>query len=441
MNHEFDSLHDRIRAEGKATMLGFAPSAYLDDRIIARAHHRALQRRQRAAAALGSGVVAIAIGGTVLLTRNDNTTNFAAGPVDTPIQPASPTTPLTQAPTPPTVTVPTTEPPTTTPTTSVTTVSSVQVTTLATTATPAVSTGLLVSYDSPVRAVTSKTVSDVLTGYVVGNDSQDFVITHFDSRGNGNLLAVRPTTGDVEIIGSDGTLTRATIPVADADGTIVDAGVGPDGVLYVSRVVDGGDPDSVSRYTLVAYRLDGGGGQVVEAARTATAWECVETFCANVVFGPGGVSYVNTDGSPFPLVGTATSPPLGQPDRMPIKTTTSSDDCIDSDESGFFAGFRDQVGYQSMTWELEVRCSFVAEGEFTSYRPQSDGSVLALVSVRRVDSDAERYRLATLRPDGSTEAFDVDGLGIIQVGAADGRLLAVAAVTGQPLRLIELTPS
>jgi hypothetical protein len=441
MNNEFDSLHDRIRAEGRATMLGFSPTANLDDRIIAHAHYRARQRRQRAAAALGTGVVAITIGGTVLMTRNDPAT-FVAGSTDTEVRFASTTPPVTPAPTTAAVrlvtTVPATEAPPVT-TAPLTTVTSAQV--APTLVTPPASTGLLVSFDSTVRPVTSRTVSDLLTGYVVGSNSQDFVITHFDSRGNGNLLVVRPATGDVEVIGADGTLTRHTIPVADADGTIVDAGIGPDGVLYVSRVVEGAEPGSAPRYTLVAYQLDGSGSDAVEAARTATAWECVETFCANVLFELGGVSGVNPDGSAFPLIGTATDAPLAQPTRDPADPAMPPESCIDDGQSGFFGGFRDRLTYNSVTWELEVQCSFVSEGEFTSYRPQRDGSVLALVDVRRVSSDGDLSRLVSLRPDGSTEAFDVDGLGIVLVDGGNGRLLAVTAVDGQPLRLIELTPA
>jgi hypothetical protein len=259
-------------------------------------------------------------------------------------------------------------------------------------------------------------------------------ITRFDDTGNGTLLIVDTGSGEIQLVSPSGRIDQWAVQPSDELGEIVDAAIGPDRVLYVSRspLDDSGSPTT---FSLVAYDLST--LSPTELRRWPTDWQCVESFCGELYFSARAV------GPPFgtvvPYASTVIAPALAPPTREPITPKTAPEECIDTDTSGFFGALRDQVSVGTSTWEIEAVCSRVIEGTFATYRPQRDGSLVALVATQQTPADDERRFLVWLLTDGSRITYDVTQLDLLDATVADDRLLATSLSGPGNVAVIELT--
>jgi hypothetical protein len=259
-------------------------------------------------------------------------------------------------------------------------------------------------------------------------------ITRFDDTGNGSLLVVDTGSGEIQIVSPSGRVDQWAIQPSDELGAIVDAAIGPDRVLYVSRspLDDSGSPTT---FSLVAYDLST--LSPTELKRATTDWQCVESFCGELYFSARAV------GPPFgtvvPYVSTVIAPALTPPSREPINPTTPPDECVDTDASGFFSVLRDRVTSGTSSWDIEAVCSRVIEGTFATYRAQRDGSVLAIVDTSQTPDSRQRRFLVQLLPDGSRVTYDVTKLDVLDATVADDRLLVTSLTGPGNVGLLELT--
>lgn len=438
-----EPMEDRIRNTGEHAIQQYVPSTDLDDRIRARARLRVRHRRQLTAAGLGAGVAALAIAAFAVGQQDDGAE----------VEPADTVPAVTTLPPAPTASTVTTYTPTTAAAVSSTTASSVSETTAPDTSTTGSNTvvegEVIVRFDGDLPTATFEPIVEL--DVPIAPDEDDYVITtpsrtpllSFDRSGSGTLLVVSPTTGEVLLVSPHGDVARDAIPADDPGGVIHDAAIGPDGVLYVSRVAPADPPGTPEPFTLVAYRLDGdGSGHAEEVVRAATTWDCVEGFCGNILFDEHGIVTDVAAGVVTPYADAVTTSLLGSVHREPQGATATDAPCVDDAGYGFFAPMRDRVTYGGVAWTLEVVCTHVAEGEFTTYRPQADGSVLAVVEPRERSSEEQVTQvLVQLSPDGAANAFRLDRGRMMQVALAEGRLLGVQRSDDGQYRLVEITPT
>lgn len=93
---------------------------------------------------------------------------------------------------------------------------------------PSVAEEVIVKLGAPIPVAGATVVASV--------DLGDSPIVRFSPTGNGQALAFQPASGQLVLFAVDGSSTKYTIPPDANAGVVHDAAIGPDGVLYMSRV-------------------------------------------------------------------------------------------------------------------------------------------------------------------------------------------------------------
>jgi hypothetical protein len=275
---------------------------------------------------------------------------------------------------------------------------------------------------------------DVTDPFAGAGGEVTFPVARFDDWGGGTVLFVDERTGTVRVVDAvTGAAEESAIPPDDAAGSVHDAALGPDGVLYVSRRAlrsTGADPGlERETFTLVAYEL-ARGGAATELARWDTDWECVESSCGEVSFVDGGIVVDRAGGTAAPFQRAL------QHRLLPLTVDAVQEEYRDlppgyEDDAGVggFTRVLASVTHRGAGWRIDAAGVGLAEGQFTSYRPQPDGSVFALVTVAEQSSGLQDGRdlLVRLAPDGVASAFDVSGLHLLDVALVGGRTVGIAA--------------
>lgn len=300
---------------------------------------------------------------------------------------------------------------------------------------------LVVRYDSELPGAPPELVADLGIAELATYDLS--TLAEFSAFGTGTAVVFDPATGVVVRSTPRGGTWRNVLPIQDPAGAVWDIELGPerydpdnggpDPMLYVSRVTSNGGFGEV--FTLVAYGLSNDNELVNEFGRWDTAWLCQETFCGNIVFTPIGVDLGN---GLFAQAGTPVSPTLDQPGRDTGTPEAPANDCID--DAGYnLTATIEQIRFAGRSWVLATACVQVQEGSYTWFRPQPDGSVLAMLVIKRLSSENGRYVLAHLRADGTTAAYDIP-VTYRDVAFVEDRLLAIEAVPNGNYRVVELVP-
>ena len=302
---------------------------------------------------------------------------------------------------------------------------------------------ITVRYDSELQGVPSNPVADLGISVPATDGTSTYPRFRFSDFGTGTMVAVDPATGVVVRANVDGRSHRNMIPVDDRDGPVVDVALGPedrspssglDPTLYVSR--SNTDADGNQHFTLVAYGLsnDAGSELANELGRWSTDWACSERGCGGITFTGRGIDV----GGQIVNAGRPVFAALPQPSRNPVAPSAhAGDSCIDDRGDGFFGAFRDEMALGRTTWTVEVQCASVAEGEFSAWSAQPDGSVLVFFRVHHMSSDTARDVVVRLAPDGSAVAYEVVG-SIYQFAWINGRLYGISTVPGGTAQLVEL---
>lgn len=269
---------------------------------------------------------------------------------------------------------------------------------------------------------------------------------------DGSLVVLDMVESTVTAYEVDGSIRWATSVPADIEGAHPwDVAVGPGGILYLSYERSSAD---ATAYVLVAVATSGPrAGQAV--ASWPTNWQCVESFCGEVLLGRDGVlldDFGNRDAAPVQPYVDANGQPSGARHEVPAIATqvlgpglAMPDGAIGMDELGNQIGsFRTTVTLGDRTWTFDAVGVGIAEGTFAFFDAQSDGSVVSVFGVTNVAGEVGTTVWLDLMPDGSLQAWQLpDDVGVVLATARIGgeRYAAVVSPDGTKYRLVHLTPA
>ncbi|MFN8022867.1 MAG: META domain-containing protein [Acidimicrobiales bacterium] len=317
-------------------------------------------------------------------------------------------------------------------------------------ATPITSDLPIVSSGIPTPLVAAESVTLPIAPVDTTGDDPRWPVVRVDLDGSFQVLDTAASTlTTYEVTGA----VRWTTSVpADIDGARPwTFAIGPDRIAYLSyhRVVDQRD-----QFVLAAVPTEGPRAGVAVGS-WPTDWQCVESFCGDVLFtGPGielgttadgGVRlqpYVDDQGQPSGVQVALPERPVGADDSMPADVRAGLPSLPPGTDPSFLWTPRTTVTYGGASWQFDVWYTPLAEGTYTWFEPAADGGVVATFAVADLERGGAFVSMwLDLQPDGHVQAWRLgDDLGILQRATRVGgeRYALFSATDGSSWRIVHL---
>ena len=271
-----------------------------------------------------------------------------------------------------------------------------------------------------VRVKTLATIGELSAG--------GFVLV--DQTPDGETATALTDTGELTLFDSDGLVVgEAALPPTIDGAELWSLAVGPERIIYASYAVNPGDGD----FIVVALTMD---SPAQEVGRWRPEWECVETFCGEIIleetgfilsFSGGPEPYVNADAQPSGAVYVTPSVPEVTYD---VLSSSSSDQGFALDT------VRVTIVHLGNAWTFTVEGASPIEGDYVFAAGQADGSALVQTYASEPDGNGRPY-LLWFGPAGGAVVFDTTDVVFVDQGANGTQLMAVAIV-GDEVYLVDV---